>query len=143
MAPEDLFGAANMLALAGWVALLASPLVPVWSQRIAGAAIPLLLAIAYAGIGLAFFAGADGGFGDLAGVMSLFDDPWVTLGGWIHFLAFDLFVGAWIVRRAREEEVAFLLVVPCLALTFMFGPAGFLAFSAIRLARGGFRSVFP
>ena len=65
----------------------------------------------------------------------LFTSPEIALAGWIHYLAFDLFVGAWEVRTARREGIAFLLVLPCLALTFLFGPAGFLVFSMLRAAR--------
>ena len=68
--------------------------------------------------------------------MALFTMPEIALAGWIHYLAFDLFVGAWEVRTARREGIAFLLVLPCLALTFLFGPAGFLAFSAPARSRG-------
>ena len=78
---------------------------------------------------LAFWSRAPGGFGSLAEVMALFTMPEIALAGWIHYLAFDLFVGAWEVRTARREGIAFLLVLPCLVLTFLFGPAGFLAFS--------------
>ena len=73
--------------------------------------------------------------------MGLFDSPGVALAGWVHYLAFDLLVGAWIVRTARSEGVAHLLVLPCLALTFLFGPAGFLAFNGLRLVRGRTREV--
>jgi Domain of unknown function (DUF4281) len=135
MTPDNLFKICNMLALVGWIALLASPLIPKLSGRIAGVAIPLLLSIAYTGIILAFWSGADGGFSSLAAVMKLFTKPEIVLAGWVHYLAFDLFVGAWAVRTARAEQIPFLLVVPCLVLTFLFGPAGFLAFSAIRAAR--------
>ena len=38
-------------------------------------------------------------------------------------------------RSARAVRIPFLAVVPCLALTFLFGPAGFLAFTALRAAR--------
>lgn len=143
MAPDVLFQIANNLAVFGWLALLASPVTPVWSQRVAGGAIPLLLSVAYAGLALAFFADAEGGFGDLEGVMTLFKTPEIVVAGWIHYLAFDLFVGAWIVRAARREEIWFLLIVPCLALTLFAGPAGFLAFMAIRMARGGLEKAAP
>ncbi|MFZ9449312.1 MAG: ABA4-like family protein [Alphaproteobacteria bacterium] len=139
--PEAAFSAANSLALAGWVALLASPRFPRAAQAVAGAAIPLLLSIAYAGIILASWTRAEGGFGSLADVMRLFDSPLVALAGWIHYLAFDLLVGAAIARSAREEAIAFALVVPCLVLAFLFGPAGFLAFSALRWTRRAARAA--
>jgi hypothetical protein len=143
MSPETIFEAANTLALFGWVALLLAPLVPALADRIAGTAIPLLLAIAYAGIVLAFWSRGEGGFGSLEAVMALFRDPWIALAGWLHYLAFDLFVGAWAVRTARREGIAFPLVVPCLALAFLFGPAGFLAFAILRAARTARVRVLP
>lgn len=135
MSPDTIFQAANALAIAGWVALLLAPVAPALADRVAATAIPLLLAVAYAGIVLAFWSRATGGFGSLAAVMALFRDPWIALAGWLHYLAFDLFVGAWSVRTARREGIAFALVVPCLALTFLFGPAGLFAFATLRAAR--------
>lgn len=131
---EVLFQIANSMALAGWIALLASPLIPVWADRIAGTIIPLLLSVAYAGLILAFWSRAEGGFDTLTNVQRLFEMPEAALAGWLHFLAFDLFVGAWIVRKARAERMSYWLMLPCLPLTFMFGPAGYLAFSCFRLA---------
>ncbi len=135
MSNDAVFGIANMLALAGWGALVLSFRFPVWAGRIAGVAIPLLLAVAYAGLILSFWSRAPGGFATLPDVMALFTMPEIALAGWLHYLAFDLFVGAWEVRTARREGIAFLLVLPCLALTFLFGPAGFLLFGAVRGAR--------
>ncbi|MBL8706985.1 MAG: DUF4281 domain-containing protein [Rhodospirillales bacterium] len=135
MTLDLLFKLGNMTALAGWGVLLASPFLPRLADRVAGLAIPLLLAVAYAGLVLAFWTGAEGGFGTLRDVMRLFDDPGVALAGWLHYLAFDLLVGAWVVRTARAEGIAFALAAPCLALTFLFGPAGYFAFSCLRGAR--------
>ena len=105
------------------------------TQRVSSVAIPLLLAVAYVGLLFVYWSRAEGGFDTLANVMRLFTVPELVLAGWIHYLAFDLFVGAWEVRTARAEHIPFVLVIPCLALTFMFGPAGLLAFSALRGAR--------
>ena len=135
MNPDTLFPFANLTAMAGWVALLASPFIPRVSDAIASTVIPLLLAVAYAGLVLAFWAGAQGGFDTLANVGLLFQTREMLLAGWLHYLAFDLFVGAWVARTARVEGVSFFLVVPCLALTFLFGPVGFLLFSSIRAVR--------
>ena len=61
-----------------------------------------------------------------------FETPGLLLAGWLHYLAFDLFVGAWEVRTARAEGIPHLLVVPALILTFLFGPAGLLLFLVLR-----------
>ena len=143
-----LFSLSGSLALAGWAtllvgALIRSPALRLWGQRLAGLAIPVLLSVAYAALVLAFWHGAPGGFDTLTNVMRLFDTPQIALAGWIHYLAFDLFVGAWIARRAAEEGLGFVFVAPCLVLTFLFGPAGYLAFNALRTARLATRRSLP
>jgi hypothetical protein len=62
----------------------------------------------------------------------LFENRWALLAGWTHYLAFDLFVGTWEVRDARASGIPHLLVLPCLGLTFLFGPAGWLLYMALR-----------
>ena len=134
MNADTLFSLSGAVAMAGWLCLLASPFIPRLADRMAGLVVPALLAVAYAGLVLAFWSSAKGGFDSLDNVAALFQTRELLLAGWIHYLAFDLFVGAWIARTARQTGVPFWLVVPCLALTFLFGPAGFLAFLAIRAA---------
>lgn len=132
MNADIIFQTSGLLAMFGWAALLVSPITPTVSDRIAAVVVPIVLSVGYAGLILAFWATAEGGFDSLAGVALLFQTRELLLAGWIHYLAFDLFVGAWIVRSARLAAVPFWLVVPCLGLTFLFGPAGFLSFIAIR-----------
>lgn len=137
---DALFGIASALVLPGWALLLIAPWAPRAAQAVAGLAIPLALSIGYAALALAFLPRADGGFGSLAEVMTLFEAPAVVLAGWVHYLAFDLLVGALIVRRARAEGVPHALVLPCLPLTFLAGPAGWLLFQAVRGARAALAS---
>jgi hypothetical protein len=134
--PDLWFQIANPLALAGWLVLLASQLSPKWSNRIAGYVIPLVLSVGYAALILAFWSRAGGGFDSLANVERLFETRELLLAGWVHYLAFDLFIGAWQVRIARAEGMRFVLVIPCLVLTFLFGPIGLLLFLALRFALG-------
>lgn len=141
MSADQLFQLANPLALLGWLGLLVSPLAPRAAQAVTGAAIPLILSLAYAGLVLAFWWEAPGGFGSLPEVMALFTHPYIALAGWLHYLAFDLFVGAWEVRTARAERIPHWAVVPCLILTFLFGPAGLLAFAILRFTLA--RKVLP
>jgi hypothetical protein len=142
MTHELIFSIAGLLAMAGWLALLASPLIPVWSDRIAGLAVPVALSAGYLVLLIAF-PPESGGFGSFAEVIELFSHPGALLAGWVHYLAFDLLIGAWICRTARREAIPFWMVLPCLPATFLFGPAGFLLFSALRggrrLATGGAR----
>jgi hypothetical protein len=101
MHPETLFNASGKLAMAGWALLVFAPR---WrcSQRIASVIIPLTLAIVYLVLIVLYFAKSPGGFGTLGQVARLFQNPWLLLAGWIHYLAFDLFLGAWQVRQAQR-----------------------------------------
>jgi len=138
MHPDALFQLSGPVAIAGWLALALSPLAPRYTQMAAALVIPVILSLAYAALILADWSGAEGGFGSLADVMLLFTNPAIALAGWLHYLAFDLFVGAWEVRTARRESLPHLLVLPCLVLTFLFGPIGLLAFLGLRLVHGRF-----
>jgi hypothetical protein len=134
MRPDQLFSLANALALAAWLGLLLLPHVAAIRNVIAGAAIPCLFASAYAVILARFFdPGGFARFSTLEGLASLQESPWLLLAGWLHYLAFDLFVGAWEVRMARRDGIAHLAVVPSLILTFMVGPVGLLVFMVTRL----------
>lgn len=135
MSHELIFSLAGLMAMAGWAALLLSPLIPVWSDRIAGLAIPVALSVGYVVILLAFPA-PGGGFGSFAEVRELFSHADALMAGWFHFLAFDLLIGAWICRQGRRDGLPFWSVAPCLPVTFLFGPAGFLLFQIVRAGRG-------
>ena len=75
-----------------------------------------------------------GGFSSLSGVVSLFKSPRAVLAGWIHFLAFDLMVGLYIVTDAARLGITHWWLLPALFLTLMFGPAGLLLYLVIRYA---------
>jgi hypothetical protein len=133
--PNQVFSIVNMLALAAWLALAILPRVRWVSDVICRFAVPAVLAVIYVLIIATEWSRSSGGFSSLPDVAALFSNPWLLLAGWIHYLAFDLFTGTWEVRDARERGIPYLLVLPCLALTFMFGPAGWLLYASIRTAR--------
>ena len=133
MNAETIFSIANLTALAGWILLIFVPRWT-WTRKIVlSAALPLLLAIAYLILIVLFFGKAEGGFGSLPDVMKLFTNQWAVLAGWIHYLAFDLFVGSWEVKDAQARGISHWFVIPCLLLTFLFGPIGFLLYHILRL----------
>jgi hypothetical protein len=141
MTPEALFQAANPLALLGWLALCLAPVFPRIAMPVAGLVIPLVLSAGYTSVMLAHWTSAPGGFDSLPAVAQLMENRWLLLAGWAHYLAFDLVVGTWEVRTARREGIPHLLVLPCLALTFLFGPAGYLTFQALRASRPRLRDT--
>ncbi|MBM3615362.1 MAG: DUF4281 domain-containing protein, partial [Alphaproteobacteria bacterium] len=132
MSADTLFTIANPLALLGWFALAVAPLAPRLIDLFAGWFLPALLSLGYAVVMLVHFADAPGGFQSLADVQALFTDADVALAGWVHYLAFDLFIGAWILRDARREGLAHWAVMPILPFVFLFCPAGFVAYVALK-----------
>lgn len=137
MTPETIFSAASLTAMAGWLILIAGIVLkrPLLRDRIAGLAIPLLLSLVYTVLIALYFAGAEGGFDTLANVQKLFTSPWAALAGWIHYLAFDLFIGALLARRITEAGLPRLVLIPVLPLTFLFGPIGFALAQVILFTR--------
>jgi hypothetical protein len=105
-------------------------------DRLAGIYWPLALSISYS-LSLAVGLGGEGGFSSLPAVRQLFADDWALLAGWIHYLAFDLFIGAWIARHTERAQLSRLILIPILPLTFLFGPVGLLLFLAIRFVYRG------
>ena len=132
MTPHQIFSIANFVALCCWLLLVLVPRKQWVTDLVAGVMVPALFAALYAGVIALNFWGSEGGFSTLSDVALLFRDPWLLLAGWIHYLAFDLLVGAWESRDARDRGVPHLALVPCLILTFLFGPAGWLLYLGVR-----------
>ena len=136
---DTVFSIANASALLMWVALV---FLPRWPA--------LLAAILYLGVGLLSAAyavfliavvagivpgGEGGNFSSIEGVRQIFaSDAGVTIG-WIHYLAFDLFVGLWIARDADAKDFSRLVQAPILFATLMAGPLGLVLWLLIRERR--------
>lgn len=138
MTDAQLFQAANTSALVCWIALALQP------KRVAPVlrfVVPAAFAVLYIWALANAPSNPDGGFGSLAQVKALFTSDRAVLAGWVHYLAFDLFIGCWEVLDARERGIPHWLVVPCLLLTFMFGPVGLLLYFGLRLMRSRVNTV--
>lgn len=137
MTASGLFQVFNLLALAGWIILTAGVVLKrAWLRdTLAGTYVPVALSAAYAILIAFFFAGAEGGFDSLENVQKLFTAPWAALAGWVHYLAFDLFMGARIARGMEELRLPRWPLIALLPLTFMLGPMGYLVFEVVKATR--------
>ena len=142
MIPDSRFQIASPLVLPGWLALALTPLSPHWSDRVAGLAVPLLLSTGYTALILVHWSAAPGGLGSLPDGWRFSPPPGGALAGWVHDLAFDLFGGARITRTARTWGIPHLFVQLCRVPAFLFGPAGFAAFTALRAIFAARASAF-
>ena len=141
MSIEWVFDLCTWGILPFWVLLAVSPH-GLWTRRLVHSGlVPAAWALLYVVALVLGLGSAEGGsFFSLDGVMALFQVPLLALAGWVHYLIFDLFIGAWEVREARRCGFRHVFVLPCLFLTLTVGPLGLLAFLALRL---GLRGASP
>lgn len=136
-----LFEFTNIWAMGAWLVLLIAPRKPLAHSVVLYLGVALLCAI-YAVCFAAYVAGAvdpgaqpgagQAGFGSIAEVRNLFLSDAGVVIGWTHYLAFDLFTGLWIARDADAKGFGRIWQVPFLAMTFIAGPVGLLAWLVVR-----------
>lgn len=138
---EAIFGYANLYAMLCWVVLAFAPkreqiVTPLFYAGVG------LMAATYAVLIVGLLAGLIGGgegvsgqspdFTTLAGVQSLFAAQGGATIGWIHYLAFDLFVGIWAARNADRRGINRIVQVPILFFILMAGPFGLTLYLLLR-----------
>jgi hypothetical protein len=142
-----LFGFTNLVAIAGWAALLLLPRRPLTHSFILYAGVGLL-SLTYALLlvllvgkfvdpGVSAGAAAPFDYSDysIEGLRKLFMTDAGIVVGWTHYLAFDLFVGLWISRDADAKGFSRLVQAPILLLTFLAGPFGLFLWLLVRERR--------
>jgi hypothetical protein len=139
MTIDQAFLAANVGIMAFWALLIIAPNWSVTHALVHRPVLPLALALAYIAYALPGFIlpggkPEGGGFGSLAEVMVLFTSKPAVMAGWIHYLVFDLFVGAWEARDAKRLGFPHWLLIPCLILTLLLGPVGLALYLTLRWA---------
>ena len=132
MSAEHGFQLLNAVVLPWWAVWLVAPRSR-WAVRLAGhGAVFIALGLVYAGLlATALSTGGAGGF-DFDGLREALFAPIGFLAGWTHYLAFDLFVGAWILREAARLDLE---PRPYLFFTLMAGPLGLMSFLLRRSLR--------
>src|SRR5215203_6582148 len=143
MSPDSVFQTCTTIAMAGWLVLLI--LSPFWSSfdRFLIWFVITLFAIVYIWLVFQVFVSGDLSrmnsvgekFGSLNGLMELFTNKTAVSAGWVHYLGFDLLTGIWIKKNALKYNIQHLMLLPCLLLTFILGPAGLLLYLLVRLIK--------
>lgn len=129
---EQIFSLTSTAAMVGWLCLVLLPRYPLLISALRNGLIGALSLTYAVLIMLYFFRVEGGGFGSIAEVRALFMSDGGLLAGWVHYLAFDLFVGLWIAQEADRIGTSRLLQAPMLIAIFMFGPIGLLIFIITR-----------
>ena len=72
---------------------------------------------------------------NLAEIASLLSTERGATIAWVHFLAFDLFVGRWVYLDSQNRQLSSWLISPTLFFVLMLGPFGFVLYLFIRQFR--------
>lgn len=128
MNASSIFSFGNSFVLIGWILLV---FLPDWkyTQVLILNGVVVFFSILYS-----YLIGRDIGsfdpnsFSTLANVKALFQNGDAVAAGWLHYLAFDLFVGAYIVRESKKLGISRWIYTLILPFAFMFGPVGYLIY---------------
>lgn len=129
---NSLFSFTNSLALIGWLILM---FLPFWKNRdqYVLSLVIVLLAVVYSVLILpGFNRQMLNDFGSLDGIARLFTNQSALLAGWIHYLAFDLLAGIYIIKNAAKLQLNHWIIAPFLLFTFLLGPFGLLLYTILR-----------
>ena len=126
------FQLVNLLAFLTWLVILLFPTMKYTKRVVFGFTI-FLLSLVYNWMVFSTFQMDDfKEFSTLKGLMTLFQSEQAVLLGWIHYIAFDLMAGLYILDNGQKSNIKHIFLVPCFGFTFMFGPAGLLIYRIIR-----------
>ena len=134
MSDDVLLRILNVPVLLGWAAMVFAPRTRLTKWYLESDALPLVIGAVYLLKVAPHLPGLLSQFDTLPHIEAALRMPGMLFAGWIHYLAFDFLVGRVVLADARRRGIPHLLVVPCLLLTFMLGPSGYLAYAAVRLA---------
>jgi hypothetical protein len=140
---DTIFSLSGLLVMPFWILMI---LLPRWrvTQRLLRSPLVILgPALLYMALVLPNAANILGAVNNpsLGGITALLTTPTGTTIGWVHFLAFDLFVGRWAYLDSQERGISGWLMAPVLYLTLMLGPAGFALYLLLRAGHARFVPV--
>ena len=134
---ETIFNIFNSGILFFWIRLLVFPKKVFTQKVIAFPWVPLVIAIGYV-----YFLSTTTGtfsadFSSLYGLTEMFQNakPRGVAAGWLHYLAFDFWVGCWMLKNSQEKRVKHVWMILPLICTFMLGPLGIILYTLVLLTQ--------
>ena len=135
---ETIFNIFNSGILLFWMLLLFFPKQSITQKVIAYPWVPLVIAFGYI-----YFMGMtsetfSADFTSLNGLTEMFQNanPQGVAAGWLHYLAFDFWVGCWMLKNSQEKGVKHIWMLVPMLFTFMLGPVGIIIYTLVLLLQG-------
>ena len=133
MTYETIFNIYNTGILIFWLLLLVFPKSKLTQKMTDFPWIPLVIAFGYI-----YFLGTSDSifpvdFSSLSGLTEMFQNsnPRGVAAGWLHYLAFDFWVGCWILRDSQKKGVKHAFIIFPMLFTFMLGPVGVIIYTLV------------
>lgn len=135
MTYEIIFNIYNTGILIFWLFILVFPKSKLTQKMTDFPWIPLVIAFGYI-----YFLGTSDSifsvdFSSLSGLTEMFQNSNSrgVAAGWLHYLAFDFWVGCWILRDSQKKGVKHAFVIFPMLCTFMLGPVGVIIYTLVLL----------
>ena len=135
MTYKIIFNIYNTGILIFWLFLLVFPKSKLTQKMTDFPWIPLVIAFGYI-----YFLGTSDSifsvdFSTLSGLTEMFQNsnPRGVAAGWLHYLAFDFWVGCWILRDSQKKGVKHAFIIFPMLFTFMLGPVGVIIYTLVLL----------
>ena len=133
MTYKIIFNIYNTGILIFWLLLLVFPKSKLTQKMTDFPWIPLVIAFGYI-----YFLGTSDSifsvdFSSLSGLTEMFQNsnPRGVAAGWLHYLAFDFWVGCWILRDSQKKGVKHAFIIFPMLFTFMLGPVGVIIYTLV------------
>jgi hypothetical protein len=123
----------NVPVLLGWLSMVLAPRSRPTRWLLESDVLPLVIGVLYLVKVAPHLPGLLTQFDTLEHIAGALQLPGLGLAGWIHYLAFDFLVGRVMLADSQRRGIAHGWMVPCLLLTFLLGPSGYLAYALVRL----------
>ena len=132
---ETIFNFFNSGILLFWGLLLVFPKRRLTQKIIAYPWVPLGIALGYIYFLSITYGTFSADFSSLNGLTEMFQNanPQGVAAGWLHYLAFDFWVGCWMLKNSQEKAVKHPWMILPLLCTFMLGQVGVLIYSLVLL----------
>jgi hypothetical protein len=136
---NEIFQLSNLLVMPWWALMIFAPQWIRTKQIVSSSLMFIPIALLYSVLVLPQFIALLPELANpqLANISALLSTPSGATVAWIHFLAFDLFVGRWIYHDSNNVAVTRWIQSLCLLATFMAGPFGLLCYIIIRRIKTG------
>ncbi|MGB1318883.1 MAG: ABA4-like family protein [Flavobacteriales bacterium] len=126
-----LFKIANVSVVPAWLLLIILPRHKITTAAVHSYLYPAVLGVLYTVLMVVSW-GGEGGMDSLENLKLSFGRDEILVLGWVHYLVFDLFIGAWIVRDSKSNGIAHWKIIPSLLFTLFAGPIGLLSYLFLR-----------